>query len=245
LTFGQSKAYQQRDSRSHRGWVISSQTNPVRRTCGHDISFDRTSPPTRRWWGINRTPHDHQQKYQRLSMKIYGINPIHKESMGPEKKREITSSKTFRPQLCRERRGTPRIRTGDPQVFRTPTCQLGYGGFWCSYEVLGNYEPHFVVATATPPSNFCLQQHANEQPHVQQSLGSRRSQIYTHRRHRVFHLPSEIKPAITTRTQGHTKEPSHIFCSREMKRKQTNNSSHYHTHDPTGPLKRNTAKRDT
>jgi hypothetical protein len=65
------------------------------------------------------------------------------------------TSKTFRSQPCRERRGTPRIRTGDPQVFRTPTCQLGYGGFWCSYAVLRIYEPQRLVAmqaTTHPPT---------------------------------------------------------------------------------------------
>jgi hypothetical protein len=38
------------------------------------------------------------------------------QSTLPKEECEGTSSKTFRSQLCRERRGTPRIRTGDPPM---------------------------------------------------------------------------------------------------------------------------------
>jgi hypothetical protein len=63
--------------------------------------------------------------------------------------RERTSSKTFRSQLYRERRGTPRTRTVDPQVYGEPTYRLGYGDFCCLYAELGSFEPPFTVAAAT------------------------------------------------------------------------------------------------
>jgi hypothetical protein len=112
-------------------WIVGSGA------MGHGVALGRSparppAQPSR--WVTTRHLLSHQQNCRRLDMRslIKSAIKIDKARL-PKGEGDMTGSKTFRSQLCTERRGT-----------RTPTCQLGYGGFWCSYEVLGNYEPPFL-----------------------------------------------------------------------------------------------------
>jgi hypothetical protein len=71
----------------------------------------------------------------------------------PQKSSEMTNSKTFRPQLRAERRGTLGIEPVHPSCGDVPIpIQLlipwATEAFWYSCEGPGNYEPLFLVAVA-------------------------------------------------------------------------------------------------
>jgi hypothetical protein len=118
-------------------WIVGSGA------MGHGVALGRSparppAQPSR--WVTTRHLLSHQQNCRRLDMRslVKSAIKIDKARL-PKGEGDMTGSKTFRSQLCTERRGT-----------RTPTCQLGYGGFWCSYEVLGNYEPPFLSLQQPP-----------------------------------------------------------------------------------------------
>jgi hypothetical protein len=124
--------------------------------------------------GDHTPPHKPPTKKSTLRPKITQKRQQKSTKHTTRKKTAISrTAKPSAPSFIGSGEEPTRTRTGDPQVYGEPTCRLGYGGFCCLYEELGNYEPPSPLScrcsnhSSLSSSTSCREAHKDPQYDIQ------------------------------------------------------------------------------